>query len=294
MDMSNALIFLSPRMRQVDLFHILLMLVRLDFSTPSYNLSVRDNDICEGNPRYSQCGEGYPATWCCKTSETCLPVNSTSTTVVLCCPAGSDCASIQTIACETSNNSLSSVHILDDSPQLLSCGAFCCPPGFACTSGICTIEPSLGLVPTSLPRPNRKTFGGGVGVGIAIGVPVGAVVIGCMGWFLIRRREKPPTSMTPKISWPRPQRKSEQNGPEDEYATLVQTSSIKAGEVNNDQRYNSPYEELRPLPLSPSPYKREQSVPQQQGQDRKSSQPDLNHPAYRRNATPDSIEGRRF
>jgi len=206
------------------------------------NLELREDSVCEGNPQYSQCGNDYPSSWCCKESTTCLQVNSTTATVVLCCPDNNDCATIRPIPCEVSNSSLSPVHILGEPPKLLTCGDSCCPPGFQCDSDICTIEPVLGLIPASLPRPTvHKTFGGGIGVGI--GITLAAVAIACLIWMLVQRRGKEVPSLKSMISRPRPIPEGSEG--EDEKAALFERpwpSKRKA----EDETLGRSYENLAP------------------------------------------------
>ncbi|KIV98866.1 uncharacterized protein PV09_09392 [Verruconis gallopava] len=222
----------------------------------SNNLELRDNSACEGNPQYSQCGKSYPSSWCCKNSTTCLPVNSTTTTVVLCCPDNSDCASIRPIPCNISNSSLSPVHILGEPPQLLTCGDSCCPPGYNCTSDICTIEPSLGLIPTSLPHPTvRKTFGGGIGVGI--GITLATVAIACLVWALVQKRDKELPNLKSMISWPK--QIPEGGKGEDEKTSLVEKP--KPFKRRAKDTAGQPYEDLVPRSseIFPPPFIRENS-----------------------------------
>ena len=237
-------------MREQILFHASLLLVRLGHAGSTL-LEVRDDSVCEGNPQYSQCGGDYPPEWCCRRSTTCLPVNSTTTTVVLCCPDGNDCASFLPIPCDISHGSLSDVHILGEPPQLTPCGDSCCPPGYNCTSDLCTIEPSLGLIPASLPRSaEEKTYGGGVGVGVGIGiaVTVGIVAMGCLIWMGVRRRHKRTAISKSMISRPHP--KPEEGPGMDEQACLFEQGgqSRRMDQFHRSEAWRSS-SELTPAPL---------------------------------------------
>lgn len=240
-------------MRKQVLLHTTVLFAFLGGAGRCTLLELRDDSVCEGNPQYSQCGSDYPPDWCCAKSTTCLPVNSTTTVVVLCCPDGDDCASIQPIPCGVSNSSLSPVHILGEPPSLVTCGDGCCAPGYNCTSEICMIEPALGLIPTSLPRPTtQKTFGGGVGVGV--GITLGIVGVACLIWFVMRRRRKEAPSLKSMIS--RPKQVAEEEVDQGERASLMEQtrpSGMMAyetgGQRRSDGAWRSSSPEMMPPPL---------------------------------------------
>lgn len=287
-------------------------------------LELRDDGVCEGNPQYSQCGSDYPPDWCCAKSTACLPVNSTTTIVVLCCPDGDDCASIQPIPCSVSNSSLSPVHILGEPPSLVTCGGGCCAPGYDCTSDICTIEPALGLIPTSLPRPTtQKTFGGGVGVGV--GITLGVAAVACLIWFVMRRRRTGAPISKSMISGPKLVAAGEEAG-QGERATLMEQTRPSGrvadetdGSSRSDGALQSSSTELMPPPLmqghtrTPSttavgqwtdvkqpmskdlpPYPEERQMPQSRGDDKVLGRPDIGvHPALRNTNMTSSVYNER-
>ncbi|KAF2831794.1 hypothetical protein CC86DRAFT_143669 [Ophiobolus disseminans] len=94
---------------------------------------------CGGVQGLQQCGAGFPSDFCCPKDTSCMP---TSSSTIICCPAGANCATIQSISCDVTqlNATLhpnSQMHSLSTA-ALSTCGDNCCPPGYTCKSGFCT------------------------------------------------------------------------------------------------------------------------------------------------------------
>ncbi|KAF7196061.1 hypothetical protein HII31_02687 [Pseudocercospora fuligena] len=102
----------------------------------------RDEQTCGGVPGLSQCGTGFPSSFCCGANSKCLLLNTTSTiTAALCCPAGQDCQTINTVSCDKGLQNATatpSSELHSDPPtQLETCGNACCPMGYKCQGGNC-------------------------------------------------------------------------------------------------------------------------------------------------------------
>ncbi|KAI0100411.1 hypothetical protein GGR51DRAFT_355506 [Nemania sp. FL0031] len=94
-------------------------------------------DTCAAD--FTKCTQSeLPANFCCKTGSTCNVLAGGTT--VLCCPSGSDCATIQTISCTLSlqdpaKNPTAAVKTTELSGKLPTCGTGCCPFGYHCDDG---------------------------------------------------------------------------------------------------------------------------------------------------------------
>ncbi|OCL02540.1 hypothetical protein AOQ84DRAFT_179922 [Glonium stellatum] len=116
---------------------------------------------CGGVSGLQQCGQGFPSDFCCPTSSTCLPLNNTVTASVICCPAGQDCKFIQPITCDASqlNATLhpeNQIHAANlNGVQLPTCGSSCCPLGYTCSGGMCTLTSPSST--SSSPSPTAAT-----------------------------------------------------------------------------------------------------------------------------------------
>ncbi|KAI0460227.1 hypothetical protein F5B21DRAFT_137353 [Xylaria acuta] len=94
------------------------------------------DDTCAAN--YNKCPQaGLPGNFCCSTGSTCNLLAGGTT--VLCCPQGSDCATIQPISCTISlqdpvANPKAQVKTTELDGKLPTCGKGCCPFGYHCDS----------------------------------------------------------------------------------------------------------------------------------------------------------------
>ncbi|KAI8954273.1 hypothetical protein F4801DRAFT_595686 [Xylaria longipes] len=92
------------------------------------------DDTCAAN--YKKCPQaGLPANFCCSTGSTCNLLAGGTT--ILCCPQGSDCATIQPISCTISlqdpaANPKAQVKTTVLDGKLPTCGKGCCPFGYHC------------------------------------------------------------------------------------------------------------------------------------------------------------------
>jgi hypothetical protein len=105
----------------------------------------KDTPVCGGDSSLFQCGASFPPDFCCPSSTTCLRLDS-STTAVLCCPAGLDCKFISPISCdEQAQNATvfpgNQFHSEPTTP-LDKCGDSCCPVGATCHNGVCAVSAS--------------------------------------------------------------------------------------------------------------------------------------------------------
>ncbi|KAI1757320.1 hypothetical protein F4782DRAFT_223944 [Xylaria castorea] len=95
------------------------------------------DDTCAAN--YKKCPQaGLPGNFCCSTGSTCNLLAGGTT--VLCCPQGSDCATIQPISCTISlqdpvTNPKAQVKTTELDGKLPTCGKGCCPFGYHCDAG---------------------------------------------------------------------------------------------------------------------------------------------------------------
>jgi hypothetical protein len=147
-----------------------------------------------------------------------MPLNSAITQSVICCPANSDCAIIQTITCDVNqlNATLhpeNQMHLAKtDGVALPTCGDKCCPLGYTCKSGMCFKETSSpSSSPTSsLPTPSatkpasasqtsscpaapvapQSSFDGrSFAAGLFPGLVTGALITLGLLWLIKKRRE---------------------------------------------------------------------------------------------------------
>jgi hypothetical protein len=184
----------------------------------SYILA-RQAPTCGGNADLQQCGTGFPSDFCCPKNTACMSLNNGSVQSVICCPAGSDCAFIQSITCDVKqlNATLhpdNQMHIsATDGVQLPKCGDKCCPLGYTCKSDMCSKDPtssSASPTTTAGPTPSAtnpaaasqtssypavpvQTSSGFDGRSFAAGLFPGIIIgtLGAMGlmWVINKRRE---------------------------------------------------------------------------------------------------------
>lgn len=86
----------------------------------------------------SSCPSTLPDDFCCKASQSCIPLAGNTTAV--CCPKDKDCTKIKIISCDVKlqdpsngRNSEVMTSLLD--LELSKCGEKCCPFGYTCTQG---------------------------------------------------------------------------------------------------------------------------------------------------------------
>lgn len=104
---------------------------------------------------YTACGQGLPSDFCCKgNSQACKPFNGGRSAV--CCPTGSDCSTIQPIACNIQLLNVtafpaSPIHTSDLTGTMQPCGQnACCPMGFDCQSNnVCVLNSTSSSAPIS-------------------------------------------------------------------------------------------------------------------------------------------------
>lgn len=186
----------------------------------SVNLFERQSQTCGGDPKLAQCGNGLPTDFCCTKDWSCLRLNNTAATTVLCCPpGGAGCSSIAPITCDIQQQNATafpsnSLHISDMSKELPKCGTECCPLGFKCQNNLCVMLPETkepgaspsspnptdpstsgsSSKPTALPistTPEEscsKFPGGAVAAGFFPGALVGMLLTLLALWLLKRRR----------------------------------------------------------------------------------------------------------
>lgn len=181
------------------------------------SLFVRE-EICGGNANLSQCTDsGLPDNFCCGKTDTCLLLAGKTT--VLCCPAGSSCASINPIVCDlglqdASQNPGAAVKTTVLNGKLETCGTGCCPYGYRCENGACkrnadqsqppaganpapssTTATTKSSSPTSTPKPSTTGSSGAPATTSAVsnddtqsteqsGTPVGAIIGGVVAAIL--------------------------------------------------------------------------------------------------------------
>lgn len=112
-------------------------------------------------PRASKCSltgfapcnhDGLPDTFCCPTTSTCIPFNNKKSAI--CCPAGETCSIITAISCDiTQQNATlhpeSQLFSTDLSGTLETCNGKCCPKGYSCQNGQCSLGQSSPTSSTS-------------------------------------------------------------------------------------------------------------------------------------------------
>ena len=118
---------------------------------------------CGGKAGLSTCGSNFPSEFCCPTSTTCVPLNSTQAVAVICCPKGADCGRIQTVPCDVNQYNATlhpdnQIHIDNTTNiKLPTCGDKCCPLGYSCNGNTCIADkaaPSTGATPSATPSPS--------------------------------------------------------------------------------------------------------------------------------------------
>lgn len=197
---------------------VLYLLTSVLTTTQATNIFQRQAPVCGGKPSLQQCGGGFPTDFCCPKDTTCMSLNSPSVQSVICCPAGSDCAFIQTITCDVSqlNATLhpdNQMHLSDtNGVQLPKCADKCCPLGYTCNGGMCSkdpVSPSASPTTSTLPTPTSKPAsasqtacsapvvaqpqsgfdGGSFAAGFFPGIVIGALGTIALFWVIKKRRE---------------------------------------------------------------------------------------------------------
>jgi hypothetical protein len=185
-------------------------------SVQASHLFLRQAQTCGGDSNLQQCGGDLPANFCCAADKVCTRVNTTDIQSIVCCPKGQDCSAIQPVPCEVSlyNATLhpdNQIHIANTtSIELPKCGSSCCPLGYACSGGMCSLSKTKPSPTSSFPSPSStnpasasqtsgctapstqtsssfdgKSFAAGFFPGIVIGA---LGVLGLM-WVIKKRRE---------------------------------------------------------------------------------------------------------
>ncbi|KAI0193318.1 hypothetical protein EV127DRAFT_14245 [Xylaria flabelliformis] len=105
--------------------------------------AIRPNRIFERDDTcvagFTKCPQaGLPGNFCCSTGSTCNLLAGGTT--ILCCPQGSDCATIQPISCTISlqdpvANPKAQVKTTELNGKLPTCAKGCCPFGYHCDAG---------------------------------------------------------------------------------------------------------------------------------------------------------------
>ncbi|OCK77212.1 hypothetical protein K432DRAFT_384873 [Lepidopterella palustris CBS 459.81] len=180
----------------------------------------REAATCGGVSGLQQCGSNYPSDFCCPSSTTCLQLNNTASTSVICCPAGQDCKFIQPITCDVGqlNATLhpeNQIHAANTTGVTLPpCGGSCCPLGYTCSGGMCAIvssstspsssptataihtgaaasqtAASTPPIPTTAPSSNPAFPARAVVAGFFPGMLLGALLALAIVWFISKRRE---------------------------------------------------------------------------------------------------------
>jgi hypothetical protein len=109
---------------------------------------------CGSNANLQQCGTDLPSSFCCPQATICMRLNASGVQSVICCPAGSDCAFIQSITCDITQMNATlhpenQMHVSDTAGVILpTCGDKCCPLGYSCRSGMCA-KAALGAAVSS-------------------------------------------------------------------------------------------------------------------------------------------------
>lgn len=120
-------------------------------------------------PRASTCSlagftpcnhDGLSEIFCCPTISTCVPFNNKRS--VICCPTGQNCSTITAISCDiTQQNATlhpeSQLFSTDLSGSLETCNGRCCPNGYKCRDGQCTVVTSSTTATSSSSTSPPKT-----------------------------------------------------------------------------------------------------------------------------------------
>ncbi len=103
---------------------------------------------------YTPCNKnGLPGNFCCPSTSTCVAFNDGRSAI--CCPSGRDCSTIQPINCDLTRQNAtahpsSQLYTTDLTTNMESCGNQCCPQGYSCKNGQCTVS-SGSLTASSAP-----------------------------------------------------------------------------------------------------------------------------------------------
>ena len=134
----------------------------------------RADDTKCGEPSFTPCDNPkLPDNFCCPAQTTCISLDNDRS--MLCCPAGSDCQFIEPITCDitlqnATEHPRNPVHNTDLTRNLPKCGSLCCPQGFSCVDGQCSLakddkkpgsSPSAkptGTSPRSAPSTSKVTL----------------------------------------------------------------------------------------------------------------------------------------
>lgn len=119
-------------------------------SLPAHDVFQRGSTC--SNSASTQC-PGVPSGFCCGASSSCLVLANNTT--LLCCPKGQDCALIQPITCDVTQQNVSlhpqaALLTTNLTATLQSCGSgTCCPLGYSCNGGnSCVINQNQGSSPS--------------------------------------------------------------------------------------------------------------------------------------------------
>ncbi|KAF2141760.1 uncharacterized protein K452DRAFT_308827 [Aplosporella prunicola CBS 121167] len=112
-------------------------------------------ETCGGDSSLSHCGAGFPSSFCCPSDTTCTSIGNNSTNTVaetvICCPTGQNCQYIRPITCDLTQQDATAhpsnaIHTTNLTATLTTCGTQCCPLGYECENGLCsmTISSTVG------------------------------------------------------------------------------------------------------------------------------------------------------
>ena len=112
---------------------------------------------------YTACNKnGVPGNFCCPSATECVAFNGGQSAI--CCPTGRDCSTIQPISCDVSQQNAtahpsSQLFTTDLSATLGTCGSTCCPQGYSCKNGQCSLSSSStsSSAPSSAPTSTQKS-----------------------------------------------------------------------------------------------------------------------------------------
>ena len=102
---------------------------------------------------FSPCNQnGLPDNFCCPTTSTCVPFNNKKSAI--CCPTGQTCSVITAISCDISQQNAtlhpeSQLFSTELIGTLESCNGKCCPKGYNCQNGQCSVVTSSTTVSSS-------------------------------------------------------------------------------------------------------------------------------------------------
>ncbi|KAK7756717.1 hypothetical protein SLS62_001158 [Diatrype stigma] len=161
-----------PRARRPRLLRALLLgAVLATSASATYirsNLVFPRADVCGGDADMSRCSQtGLPDSFCCNKGTQCIPLAGDTT--VLCCPEGSTCDNINPIVCDLglqdpAKNPKAAIKTTVLGGKLETCGSGCCPYGYSCEDGSCTMDKdqskkpgSGGASPSSTNTPQKSS-----------------------------------------------------------------------------------------------------------------------------------------